>query len=125
MTEATFQPSTAAEVEETLLTEMRAIVGDSAEVLIVELVPMFLEDAPRLLDQLETAVSTQDADQLRESAHTLKGSSGSMGLKTLSSLSYELEMMGRSRQLEPAAKKLSQLQMEYAVVVQVLSRYLP
>lgn len=46
---------------------------DGDEDLLVDLMGFFMEDAPRLMDELRAAAATGDADQIKMSAHALKG----------------------------------------------------
>ncbi|MCA9933834.1 MAG: Hpt domain-containing protein [Anaerolineales bacterium] len=104
--------------------EMQALVGDGAEDMLAELAPMFLEDATFLMGELATAVTTATSTRIRETAHTLKGSSASLGIRRFSRLCYEMELMGRENDLLHAAEKLAQIQAEYAAVITALGNYL-
>lgn len=41
--------------------------------LLAELVPLFLDDYPLLLEEIRSAIEKTDLEQLRRAAHTLKG----------------------------------------------------
>ena len=119
-----FQPSTTIEILDKIHSEMQALVGPGAEEMLTELAPMFLEDADVLLAALATAVSDADAPQIRAAAHTLKGSSASLGISRLSQLCYEMEFMGRENDLQYAAEKLAQIQAEYTAVTTALNTHI-
>src|SRR5690606_3994477 len=58
-----------------MLDELRQIAGDDA----AAIVSLFLEDAPRLVRQLEQASIVPDLDAMGEAAHALKSSSANIG----------------------------------------------
>jgi CheY-like chemotaxis protein/HPt (histidine-containing phosphotransfer) domain-containing protein len=61
-----------------------------------KLVQEFRVDARQLLDQMRTAVQTQDARALRLAAHTLKSSAAYLGGKRLSRCCADLEALCRT-----------------------------
>ena len=85
-----------------------------------ELIDTFLEDAPQLITQLHSALTTNDAETFRRAAHSLKSNAASFGATYLSSLAKELEMLGRENKLNEVGDKLKALEEAYQVVVQEL-----
>ncbi|HYM09459.1 MAG TPA: Hpt domain-containing protein [Bryobacterales bacterium] len=73
-------------------------VGGDSE-LLEEIAKLFLETAPRQLDQIRQAVADRDALALSRSAHTLKGSVGTFGADAAFEAALRLEKMGRSGEL--------------------------
>jgi HPt (histidine-containing phosphotransfer) domain-containing protein len=59
--------------------------------LVVELIDLYLEDAPRKLALMLEAAAGADEESLRRAAHSLKGSSASLGAFGAASLCAELE----------------------------------
>jgi two-component system sensor histidine kinase/response regulator len=59
--------------------------------LIVELIDLYLEDAPRKLASMLEAVAGADEGALRRVAHSLKGSSASLGACRVAALCEKLE----------------------------------
>ena len=59
--------------------------------LVVELIDLYLEDAPRKLAVMLEAAAGADEEFLRRAAHSLKGSSASLGAFGAASLCAELE----------------------------------
>ncbi len=98
------------------MTAVKKILGPDVEEMLAELIPMFLEDAALLLTQIHKAVVTSDAEQLKRAAHTLKGSSASLGLTSLSELSREIEFIGRQNSWQDAPAKLAQMEAEFAQI---------
>lgn len=50
----------------------------------ITILQLFLEDAPGIIEQLETAAANRDSMQLRDLAHTLKSSSANVGAQAVS-----------------------------------------
>jgi two-component system sensor histidine kinase/response regulator len=84
------------------------------EDLLRELVGLFLEDSPALLNDLRAGVAGQDAVKVERAAHSLKGSVGNFGATRLAELARRLEAMGRARDLDSAPDALTALEQELA-----------
>ena len=65
-----------------------------------ELIDAFIDDSPKLIDQMKQALSSSNAESFRRAAHTLKSNAATFGATQLSSLARELEGMGRDNNLE-------------------------
>jgi HPt (histidine-containing phosphotransfer) domain-containing protein len=65
-----------------------------------ELIDTFLDDAPSLLAQMQTALATHDADSFRRAAHSMKSNAATFGAMELSALARELEVFGKEKNLE-------------------------
>jgi HPt (histidine-containing phosphotransfer) domain-containing protein len=61
-----------------------------------ELIELYLRQSPELLAAIRSAVTRDDPPALQKSAHTLKGSSASLGATKLAAYLKELEMIGRA-----------------------------
>ena len=60
--------------------------------LVVELIDLYLGDAPRWVEAMRTAAAGDDATVLKRAAHTLKGSSGSLGISRVAEVCVMLEL---------------------------------
>ncbi len=78
----------------------------SGEDFIGELIDTFLEDSPKLIAEMKTALKNDDADAFRRAAHSLKSNSATFGATHLSDLSRELEMLGKEKRLSEAGPRL-------------------
>jgi HPt (histidine-containing phosphotransfer) domain-containing protein len=78
-------------LDRTALVALEGVREDGEPDLIVELIDLYLEHAPTWLEQIKLAVVKQDALLLRRSAHTLRGSSSSLGVCYVAELSRILE----------------------------------
>jgi HPt (histidine-containing phosphotransfer) domain-containing protein len=85
-----------------------------------EVIAIFNEDAPQLLQNMQQALAVDDAELFRRAAHTLKSNSASFGAVTLAELARELEMLGKEGRLAGAAEKVAQAAAEYQRVQQAL-----
>ena len=86
---------------------LEAVEGDPQ--LLKEVVEAYLEESPRLLSDLHTAISGGDAPLLRRASHTLKSSMRYFGATRLYELAARLESMGREGQLQDAESSLAAL----------------
>lgn len=75
---------------------------------LVDLIGIYLEEAPRQLDRMEAAIAEGDADALGLAAHTLKGSSAQLGVPRLSEVCRDLEAMGDEGEVAGAEEKVQQ-----------------
>jgi HPt (histidine-containing phosphotransfer) domain-containing protein len=63
--------------------------------LVIEVMDLFLEDAPQRIEAIVTAVDDGDPGELMRAAHSLKGSAANLGARGLSGLCANLEHRGR------------------------------
>jgi CheY-like chemotaxis protein len=104
-----------------VLQSLRDAFGDRAVETLTVVVKSYLEDAPTLIEMIQTAIAEQDAARLKYAAHTLKASSATLGATTLAQCCQDLEVISRadpqtlSWGVELAAK-VSQLRAEYEQV---------
>ena len=92
--------------------------------LLRDIVEAFLDEAPRLLGTMRTAIERQDAKTLQRVAHTLKGSTRYFGAARVSEMALRLETMGERGDCLAAHEHLSDLEGEMARLTPVLVDYL-
>jgi CheY-like chemotaxis protein len=80
----------------------------------------FLHDAPRRMDQLESAVLTGDTEQVHKTAHAFKSASGTIGARRLAELLKQVEAAGRSGNTAKSAGLLELVLQEYQAVLDYL-----
>lgn len=73
------------------------------------LIPMFLEEAQMLIDQMRCAVAASDSEGLRLTAHKLKGSASVIGALELRSLSQNIMTQSGTGVL-PGAEQIAGLE---------------
>ena len=98
---------------------------DGDKELLEELLQIFLEDYPRLLDEIGSAIDRGDGKQLERAAHSLKGSVGNFGARITMEKSLQLENMGRTGQLEQAPATFDALVRSIDQLIPALSELLP
>jgi len=65
------------------------------EQLLTDLAAAFLQEAPAMLSRIETAIDNRDAELLRRSAHTVKGSLRPFGApETATEYAWQIEQIG-------------------------------
>ncbi|MBK7828040.1 MAG: response regulator [Nannocystis sp.] len=96
-------------------TQLRDLLGREVA---LEIAALFLSEAATTITSLAEAVANARPDQLREAAHSLKGSAGGMHLHHLHQLASALELRGRNGTLDGAAALLAELQRQFLAVQQ-------
>lgn len=89
---------------------MERVGGDAA--LLDELYDMLLEQIAAGLAEMAQAVELGQARRLERTAHSLKGAAASLGAERFRQCAGELEQIGRSGDLAPAAEALVRLAAE-------------
>lgn len=65
-----------------------------------ELIDAFLDDAPAMISQMQSALETKDVESFRRNAHSLKSNANTFGAVELAGLAKELELMAKESNLE-------------------------
>ncbi len=113
-------------VDQAVLDQLRELNEDGEPDILTELIDLFLRDTPPRLVALKDAIKEGDAQAISQTAHTLKGSSASLGATRLAALNAELEKKAAHGSLEEASGVLAQLDNEFERVRHVLeSKRLP
>ena len=104
-----------------VLNDLRDVLGGEVD----RIIALYLEDAPRLIAQLERAVVGNDPIALRVAAHTLKSSSANVGATTLSEAARDLEHGARDGTLAKPEALVARIVGEFARVRTALQAKLP
>jgi HPt (histidine-containing phosphotransfer) domain-containing protein len=72
----------------------------SGEDFINELIDAFLEDSPNMIQNMQTALESQDTETFRRNAHSLKSNANTFGATELAVIAKELESMAREGNLD-------------------------
>jgi two-component system, sensor histidine kinase len=89
---------------------------------IVELIELYLADAPTCLDQLRLAFGRKDACAVQRLAHSLRGSSTNLGVERLASLCASLEQQAQRDDFAPARGALAEIEDAFRNAVEALER---
>lgn len=85
-----------------------------------ELVDLFVCDARAHFIRIGAAIESRNANEILEIAHTLKGSSRTLGANRLSKLCERLESLGRAGSFAEAKELLPRLEVEFEQVRNIL-----
>ena len=80
--------------------------------LLSELVILFLETYPVLLEDLRRAIQDQASSRVRDAAHNLRGAVSNFQVTTAVDLAQSLELMGRDGDLKGAEARFTRLEAE-------------
>jgi HPt (histidine-containing phosphotransfer) domain-containing protein len=95
-----------------MLNSLAEAQGDEEPDLVVELIDLFLADAPRRVAVMREALANSDEALLERAAHALKGSSSTLGAVQVADTCAELELSARAVSLPHAAVVLDRLHQE-------------
>ncbi len=84
-------------IDQATFNELKQMSGTD---FINELIDAFLDDAPNMIQNMHTALDTNDVESFRRNAHSLKSNANTFGATELGRLAKELEMMGKENNLE-------------------------
>ena len=65
-----------------------------------ELIEAFLDDAPNMIQNMQTAIDTKDVESFRRNAHSMKSNANTFGATELGALAKELEFMAKENNLD-------------------------
>jgi PAS domain S-box-containing protein len=105
-----------------VLDKLRQVLREQAPRMIAELIDLYFETAPPLLEKIGAAIQQGESRALYLAAHTLRPGSAYLGAMQLAALCAELETIGETGQLEGAPAKLAELEAEFSRVKIALVR---
>lgn len=105
------------------LEELAMLTGDDQETLRL-IVREFLQSSRELLAAIKEAIEKHDGSALMRAAHTLKGSSGQMGLSGVMELSKEIELFAIAGNFETARQRLDSLELKTQHAHEELEKWL-
>ncbi len=94
------------------LESIQQMFGDN----FIEIAGLFRHDSPKRLSALHNAASRLDAAEVARIAHTLGGSTSSIGATALATLCKKLEMQSMTGSLDDIEAKLATIDTEYAKI---------
>ena len=98
-------------------------MGEEGDAEVRDLVSLYLEDAPALIEDVKLALEQNDVESFRRAAHSFKSSCANIGAFQLQGICVELEEIGKSGSLDQVGTQLSQLDEEYAQVRLALTQF--
>lgn len=109
-------------LDQSVLDSLRKLQKRSNRNVIERILGTYLERSPVLLNALNTAVSSEDSEQIRFAAHGLKGASANVVAVRLAELCAELETQVRDHGASMASRLLAGIDDECRSICAALSR---
>ena len=81
-----------------------------------QILQLFLDEAPKRLDALRSAMASGDAGNVQRTAHSLKGSSGNIGAHAMYDVCRQLDDRAKSGNLAVLQPLVDSLSAEYRKV---------
>ncbi|MCY2958777.1 MAG: Hpt domain-containing protein [Planctomycetota bacterium] len=85
---------------------LRELGGEDEPGLLLEVIGMFLEDAPTRIREIEQGFASGDIKLLERAAHSLKSASANVGAMQLSSVCKRIEEIARQQKRDGIAELL-------------------
>ena len=82
--------------------------------LVAELVGIFRQNTPKLMEEMRTSLAAKDSELLLRAAHSLKGAAGMMGAKEVQAAAFDVEARARGQQLDRVPSALVELERSIA-----------
>jgi HPt (histidine-containing phosphotransfer) domain-containing protein len=98
-----------------VIDELLALTEDGDPELLVDLVSMFLADAPTKVDAIVTGLERGDLHQVERAAHSLKGSAGNLGASAVQHLCEEIQNVTRAGRGDALPELVRRLLPDYEV----------
>ncbi|MCX8117553.1 MAG: Hpt domain-containing protein [Desulfobacterota bacterium] len=86
-----------------------------------EMIELFLQTVTLQLHHLKAALETGDSQKVAETAHSIKGSSASLGLTQISGMARGMELKARENNLNEAALAFQTIKAEIHQIAQWVS----
>ncbi len=116
-------PEASASLDPAVLAELAAQMGGDASGMVADLVRIYLENVPALIQEIHDALAGGDIKKLIRAAHTLKSSSASVGALRLAERGKAMESAARDGSVEGAAESLAMIEAEFGLVKTALAGY--
>jgi len=100
-------------IDQAIFNELKQMSGED---FINELIDTFLEDAPKMIAEIKSALDSNNADTFRRAAHSMKSNAATFGASQLAALAKELEMLGKENKLHETGDRLKSLDEAYESV---------
>jgi PAS domain S-box-containing protein len=98
---------------------IRRLMGD--ENLLRSILAGFIKGMPKYLAAIRDGLAQQDAEALRRSAHTLKGSAANVGAHALSAVAQQIEQAGAAGDFAAAAARMDMLDHQAGIFIAIAS----
>jgi len=100
--------------------ELLELTGDDDPELLLDLIHMFLEDAPRKIEGMNEGLEKGDLELVTHAAHSLKGSAGNLGIRMVQQDCDELQIAGQANDVETVRKLVPMLEEHFSQAIAAL-----
>ena len=107
-------------IDSAALEAIRSLQSDAASHLLAQVIQIYLDSTPALIQQLRIGMDGSDHETVRAAAHSLKSSSANLGAKTLADLCRTVEMAARAGSIGPDVPGVHMIEHEYGAVRRAL-----
>ena len=101
---------------------IRALQSPQSPNILEQLFEIYRSSAPELIKKLHLSIQEGSCESIRDSAHSLKSASGSIGARKIFELSAMLENMGRDKEIDDASKILEDIEQLFPMVCELLEK---
>ncbi|MEA5617471.1 Hpt domain-containing protein [Cronbergia sp. UHCC 0137] len=108
-------------IDPSVLEDLRSMADSDGDGLITELIEIYLEDTPVIIEEIKNALNSGNLAKLKKSAHALRSPSVSIGAVNLGKICEILEYTAQSQTLEQITVLVNQLENEYHNVIMTLA----
>ncbi len=103
-------------VDDSVMAEFKRFMGEDGDSLEKELIVLYLKQTPKLIANISNEISTGKIDELKVHVHSLKGSSGQLGVTGISEQCIDIEEALRQGNVDEAARLITELKEVYKQV---------
>lgn len=100
-------------IDASVLQDISAMSGEQYQGLISNIVELYLQRTPLLIDEIQQSFHVGDAETLFKAAHALKSSSANIGAVKVSEIAHEIEKLSRDNKVEHAHPYIEKLMESY------------
>lgn len=91
-------------IDPTVIDELRSLSAPGEPALLDELIEIYVDEAPREVAAMRSAIASGDAEALGQVAHRFTSGGGSTGAMRVMELTEQLQSLGRSGTTDGAAE---------------------
>lgn len=121
---AMYDNPTIQQIQQDVRIALETVMGDSSAEMLDEMSSIFLEDAVPLIQQMKDGLATRNFDSIIIAAHTLKGSSATIGLDKFAQLCLAVELSSKAQETNKLGPFIANLETEYSRVETALRHFL-
>ncbi len=82
----------------------------------MELIELFIDTGSADFQRIQEALAGRNSDQIRRSAHTIKGAAGNLGLMDVSATAKTIEDSASQNRLDHLARAVQMLKTQFEII---------